>query len=139
MSIEDEIDKVEVIENLDPDGIFQIAKHRGRYFQISTDPNSIRTEYGIFPDNYVFSERLGYEVLCDIVVFLGGKTPEKFRGPVFAHEIAEAAYDINKPKVEAHDQAIQCERIYAERFLVEKTQKEFLEWSRKNAVRPDIK
>ncbi len=136
MSIEEEIDKVEVIENLDDEGIFQIAKHRGEYFQISVDPESRETFYVLFPDNYVSSEKLQKVILCEVVVFLGGKVPLVFRKPVLAHEIAESIYGRKGYAiVDAHNHGIECELIYAKKFMDKDTRQEFLEWIEKNAGR----
>ena len=132
MGIEQEIGSVEIIENIDDEGTFQIAKHRGVHFQITVCGNTEEIFFKRFSDNYIGSEKLQEVILCEVVVFLGEKVPQEFRGPVLAHEIAESIYDgRGYSRDAAHAYGVECERIYAEKFLDENTRQEFLEWAKR--------
>lgn len=142
MGLEQEIEEVEIIENLDEEGTYQLGKHRDEYFMLNIcpaneqEPDDDKVEYRIFPDHEEYSETLGDCVPCELVIYMHDDVPEAFRKPIIAHEVGESILDRqDRPKVEAHNCGIECERAYANKFLDEKTKKAFLEWTEENAVR----
>ena len=130
-ALETEIDKVEIIENIDNEGTYQVAKHRGITFQITNCPDNDEAEYKFFEKNHISD--------CSLVVFLGMQIPKKFKEPILAHEVAESIYDgeFNNGK-EAHEYGIKCERVYAEKFLDAKTRAEFYDWIRTERLAREI-
>ena len=136
MALEETIDKVELIEKLDPEGTYLLVRHRGEYFQISvspTDDEDNETFYRKFLDYEVYSEVLQMILPIETVIFLSGKVPEKFREAIIAHEIGESIYNREGlSRKEAHNYGVRCEDIYTGKFFDEKTREKYLKWRKEN-------
>ncbi|MBS3074059.1 hypothetical protein J4447_01245 [Candidatus Pacearchaeota archaeon] len=127
-----ELDRVRVIDKIDDVGDSLILAHRGLYLRTNICPKSRDTFFRIFPANEEYSEKLERYFLAEVVIFMGDVVPVLFRGPIVAHEVAEALMitDGTDPK-KAHDFGVFSENEYVLRFL-NRSQNKYVNWRMAN-------
>lgn len=135
--LESEIDRVSMVEPLYTirGNNCRLYRHRGVYFRVmDIDMGKDIAGFNIFSGQTVNSKVLSTFVQVDVFIDLNISVPEEFKGPILAHEIAEAFYSNNGCREpDAHLKGLQAEAEYLARYL-EESQEEYLRWSKK--VRP---